>query len=87
MSARARRVGTLPTMTDACPLLIQSNSPLVITCDGCGRDVQPRFESTLAGFRQAAYLCECGFLNVDPRIVDDNKPAETVAGDSVGEAA
>lgn len=61
-------------------ILKHSNRHLVITCGGCGVEVYPQF--TPDGLRQLPAYCECGFLNVDPRIVDVNKPAETVAGES-----
>lgn len=68
-------------------VLVQSNRALVIACDGCGRDVHPRFESTPKGFRQVAAMCPCGFLNVDPLIIDDGESAKDAAGENVEAAA
>lgn len=75
-------------MTDARPMLVQSNSPLVITCGGCGcgGDVRPQF--TPDGLRQLPAYCECTFLNVDPRIVDDAESADgAVSANAEVEAA
>ena len=73
-------------MTDA-PLLVQSGRALAIMCGGCSREVHARFETTPKGFRQVAYYCPCGFLNVDPRIVDDADPSDGAVGETAGVAA
>lgn len=61
--------------------LVTSNRPLV--CGGCGVELHADFEFTKNGLRQVAFYCECGFLNVDPRIFEDCEPATDAAGDSV----
>lgn len=62
-------------------VILQSNRSLVIMCEGCGRDVRPQF--TPDGLRQLPAYCECTFLNVDPRIVDDAEPVDRVVGANV----
>lgn len=74
-------IEALRAIAQALGILEQSNSPIPTTCEGCGRDINPRFDWTAKGFRRVEFYCQCGWLTPGERVEDSES-----ATDAVGES-